>query len=228
MIAKPRKIGSFLVRFDPILSGELRDDPLFKIYKDFSLEEWKEIRPEYFEILEQINILNRKYISGLRQKDTENKIYPDANGTLRISYGKVKSYTGNDAVNYKFQTTLNGFIQKSVRTYLAENSDYILPEKFITLQREHNFGNYANEKNQIPVAFLTDLHTSAGNSGAPVFNAYGELIGLVIDRNAEGVMSDIIFNPQKCRTVVLDIRFILFIIEKYAEMPQIISEMTVF
>ncbi len=228
MIAKPKKLGSFLVRFDPAIAGELREDPIFQIFKEFSIEEWREIRPEYFEILEQINILNRKYITGLRQMNKEKDLYPDANGTMRISYGKVKSYVGSDAVNYKYYTTLKGFIQKSVRTYLSENSDYKIPEKLYELNSKNDFGDYADTNGDMPVAFLTDLHTSAGNSGAPVFNAYGELIGLVIDRNAEGVMSDIIYNPQKCRTIVLDIRFILFIIEKYGEKSSLIQEMTIF
>jgi len=228
MIAHPKKLGSFLVRFDPAIAIELRSDPIFQIYKEFSVEEWKEIRPEYFKILEQIQVLNRKYMEGLKQMNTENLLYPDANATMRLSYGKVKAFSGDDAVSYKYYTTLKGFIQKSISAYMSVNADYELPDTLIRMNREKDFGEYADADGELHVAFLTDLHTSSGNSGAPVFNAYGELIGITIDRNAEGVMSDVIFNPEKCRTIVLDIRFILFIVEKYAGRKNLTGEMTIF
>jgi hypothetical protein len=148
--------------------------------------------------------------------------YPDANSTLRVAYGTVKGYYSKDAVYFKHYTTLKGIIEKDN----PDIYDYAVPDKLKQLYQARDFGPYTQD-GEVPVCFIADNHTTGGNSGSPVLNAYGQLIGINFDRAWEGVASDMAFNPDQSRNISLDIRYALFIIDKFAGAGYLLKEMTI-
>ena len=170
----------------------------------------------------QINKLNRLYMRALMQADTNKVFYPDANFTLRVTYGNVDTYEPKDGVEYEYFTTLKGVIEKDN----PEIYDYDVPAKLKELYEKKDYGPYA-ENGKMHVCFTASNHTTGGNSGSPVINANGELIGVNFDRNWEGTMSDIMYDPDMCRNISLDIRYALFLIDKFAGDTRLIDEMTI-
>ncbi|MCX6244514.1 MAG: S46 family peptidase [Bacteroidetes bacterium] len=164
---------------------------------------------------------NRHFIAGLREMDPKLVRYPDANSTLRMSYGKVLDYYPADAVHYEYYTTLSGVMQKED----PNNEEFIVPAKLKELYRTKDFGPYA-ENGDIVTCFLTNNDITGGNSGSPVINGNGELIGLAFDGNWEAMSGDISFEPDLQRTINVDIRYVLFIIDKYAGATNLIKELT--
>jgi hypothetical protein len=154
--------------------------------------------------------------------DKTRVFYPDANSTLRITYGTVKGYDSKDAVYFKPYTTLKGIIEKDN----PEIYDYDVPAKLKALYLSRDFGPYTQD-GEVPVCFIANNHTTGGNSGSPVINADGQLIGVNFDRAWEGVASDIAFNPEQSRNISLDIRYALFIIDKFAGAGYLLNEMTI-
>lgn len=150
------------------------------------------------------------------------KFFPDANSTLRVTYGKINGYTPKDGVYYKPFTTLSGVIEK----YIPDDYEFNLPIKLITLYNQKNFGPYS-QNGDIIVNYIATNHTTGGNSGSPAFDAHGNLVGLNFDRVWEGTMSDINYDPSICRNIMVDIRYILFIIDKYAGAQRLIDEMKI-
>lgn len=167
--------------------------------------------------------LYRIYVAGIMQMDTIKEFYPDANLTLRVAYGNVKSYEPKDGVVYKPYSTIEGIMQKEN----PDIYDYKVEKKLKQLYSEKDYGRYANEKGEMPVAFIASNHTTGGNSGSPVLDANGDLIGINFDRNWEGTMSDIMYDPSQCRNISLDIRYCLFIIDKFAGAKHLVDEMTI-
>ena len=167
--------------------------------------------------------LYRVYVAGIMQMDTIKEFYPDANLTLRVAYGNVKSYEPKDGVVYKPYSTIEGIMQKEN----PEIYDYKVEKKLKQLYSEKDYGRYANEKGEMPVAFIASNHTTGGNSGSPVLDANGDLIGINFDRNWEGTMSDIMYDPSQCRNISLDIRYCLFVIDKFAGAKHLVEEMTI-
>ncbi len=163
----------------------------------------------------------RKYVRGLREMEQDRRFYPDANFTMRITYGKIDDYNPRDAVNYKYYTTLDGIMEKDN----PDIYDYDVPGKLKELYREKDYGRYSTN-DTMHVCFIASNHTSGGNSGSPVLNADGELIGVNFDRNWEGTMSDYMYDPDQCRNISLDIRYALFIIDKFAGAGHLVEEMT--
>ncbi len=156
-------------------------------------------------------------------KFTGKELYPDANGTIRLSYGKICGYSPKDAVYYKPFTTLSGVIQKETGKEPFKN-----PKKLLKLYKEKNFGKYFDKNlGDIPVNFLTDNDTTGGNSGSPTFNGKGEIIGLLFDGNFESISSDYYFNPSLTRSIVVDSRYILFILDKFSNAQNLIKELTI-
>lgn len=172
---------------------------------------------------EHLDVLYRKYVKALMEKDTVSTFYPDANLTMRVTYGKVQGFTPKDAVDYVYYTTLEGVIEKEN----PDIFDYKVDAKLKTLFEAKEYGIYANEKGELPVAFIASNHTTGGNSGSPVINANGDLIGVNFDRVWEGTMSDIYYDVNRCRNISLDIRYFLFIVDKFADAQNIINELTI-
>ncbi len=214
------KVNDFLNNYSTSSIKKLINDPAFKLFQSIYELEKIIIRPEYFRLNDELNNLNRTYIQGLREMQKEKIFYPDANSTLRIAYGKVDDYFPRDGVHYDYFTTLKGIIEKDN----PEIYDYKVPEKLKELYNNKNYGPYG-EDGVMKVCFTASNHTTGGNSGSPVIDAYGHLIGINFDRNWEGTMSDIMYDPEQCRNISLDIRYALFIIDKFAGAKHLIDEM---
>ena len=172
------------------------------------------------EIQTQINQLQRLYMQAQMDVFTEKAFYPDANSTLRVTYGQVKSAYPKDGVKYDIQTYMEGIMEK----YKPGDYEFDLPQKLIDLYNKKDFGRWAVNGRQ-PVCFIASNHTTGGNSGSPALDAYGNLIGLNFDRAWEGTMSDINYDPAICRNIMVDIRYVMFIVEKYAGAKNLIAEM---
>lgn len=165
----------------------------------------------------------RQYVKALMEKDTDEVFYPDANLTMRVTYGQVKGFEPKDAVHYTHYTTLDGIIQKEDTTVY----DYHVDPRLKQLWANRDYGRYANAKGELPVAFIASNHTTGGNSGSPVINGDGQLIGVNFDRVWEGTMSDIYYDVNRCRNISLDVRYFLFIVDKFANAQNIIRELTI-
>ena len=165
----------------------------------------------------------RMWIAALMEMAPEKTLYPDANSTMRLSYGSVLDYDPRDAVTYKYYTTLQGVIDK----YKAGDYEFDLPKRLIDLNNKKEFGRYASSKGYMPVCFTTNNDITGGNSGSPVMNANGELIGLAFDGNWEAMSGDVAFEPDLQRTIVVDIRYVLWIMDVYAGAKHLVDEMTI-
>ena len=197
---------------DPILGVATG---IYTLYAD-------KIRPELSKIESELKLLNRLWIAGLMEMQPNKTFYPDANSTLRVAYGKVAGYHATDAVYYTHYTTLKGIMEKDNPNIY----DYNVPQKLRDLYKNRDFGPYTQD-GEVPVCFIATNHTTGGNSGSPVLDAEGNLIGLNFDRAWEGVMSDMQYSPEICRNIAVDIRYVLFIIDKYAGAQRLIDEMVI-
>lgn len=200
----------------------IKKDPLFLLASSFYTNYYKNIQPLFNACNDQLDSLYRIYITGLRAMQPDKKYYPDANLTLRLAYGKVAGYKPMDGVDFNYYTTLDGVIQKEDE----EVDDYKVPAKLKELYSKKDYGEYGSDSTMI-VAFIATNHTTGGNSGSPVFNGEGQLIGINFDRVWEGTMSDVNFDPDQCRNISLDIRYALFIIDKFAGATRLINEMKI-
>lgn len=164
---------------------------------------------------------NRLFVAGVRKMNPETKYAPNANSTMRLTYGKVLPYAPYDAVSYSYKSTLKGVMEKMDNS----NPEFVVPQKLVDLYNDKNYGPYANADGTMPVCFLTNNDITGGNSGSPVINAKGELIGAAFDGNWEAMSGDIFFETNIQRTIVVDIRYVLFIVDKYAGAKNLIEEM---
>lgn len=171
-------------------------------------------------IKDELNVMYRIYIKGLMEMQPDKVFYPDANFTLRVAYGNVAGYSPNDGIDYHHLTTLEGIVEKSK----MDVYDYEVPQKLIDLHKAKDYGRWEQD-GTVPVAFLATNHTSGGNSGSPIINAEGHLVGVNFDRVWEGTMSDIMFDPKVCRNISVDIRYVLFIVDKFANAGYLLNEM---
>ena len=174
---------------------------------------------------ENYDAAHKVWVKGMMDMKQEagQPIYPDANSTLRLTYGKVLSYQPADGVKYDYYTTLRGVMEKED----PKNWEFVVPAKLKQLYEAKDFGRYAMKNGEMPVCFIVNTDNTGGNSGSPVFNGKGELIGTGFDRNYEGLTGDIAFRPSSQRAACVDIRYTLFIIEKYAGASHIIKELTI-
>ena len=203
--------------------NKLINDPAVKLYTDFGFLFSTKVKPEYYYYGSLLDSLYRQYLSLLLEYKSGTSFYPDANHTLRIAFGKAEGYHPADAVTYDYYTTTAGILEKCNPNV----DDYNLSAKVKELYQNRDFGRYADKNGNLRVCFSASNHTSGGNSGSPVFNAYGQLIGLNFDRCWEGTMSDILFDPKLCRNITLDIRYLLFIVDKYAGADNLLQEMEI-
>jgi len=191
-----------------------------KLYNDILRTYQTQVQGKLNEIQTRINKLQRTYMQAQMDIFREKKFYPDANGTLRVTYGNVKGYEARDAVSFDFYTYLDGVMEK----YKPGDYEFDVPEKLRLLYQTKEYGPYAIN-GKLPVCFIAANHTTGGNSGSPALDANGHLIGLNFDRVWEGTMSDINYDPSICRNIMVDIRYILFIIDKFAGAKHLIKEM---
>ncbi|HBX45820.1 MAG TPA: serine protease [Porphyromonadaceae bacterium] len=198
----------------------LEADPMLTFVRGVN-EEFVRLRSQLSAYDDAFEIARRTYMEGILRMDGEDAHFPDANLTLRLSYGQVKGYRPRDAVSYGYQSTMDGMMEKED----PENWEFVVPGKLKELYRRGDFGRYARADGKMPVAFIATTHTTGGNSGSPVMNGKGELIGINFDRNWEGVGGDIQFLPDYQRSIIVDIRYVLFIIDRYAGATHLIEEM---
>jgi hypothetical protein len=171
---------------------------------------------------EDLNKGYRLFIAGLREMKPDKKFYPDANSTMRLTYGQVRDYYPADAVHYDYRTTLKGVMEKED----TGNYEFLVPKRLRELYETQDYGPYG-ENGTMYVCFTTTHDITGGNSGSPVLNGKGELIGLAFDGNWEAMSGDIAFEPELQRTINVDIRYVLFVIDKFAGAKNLINEMTI-
>ncbi len=201
---------------------KLRKDPVFVLYNQLKIKNETDIAPVVAKATKGITDNMKIYMAGIMKMKQDQPLYADANLTLRVSYGKVEGYQPVDGVYYKHYTTLKGIMEKDN----PEIYDYDVPDRLKELYEKKDFGRYESD-GTIPVCFVASNHTTGGNSGSPVVNGNGELIGINFDRVWEGTMSDIMFDPEVCRNISLDMRFVLFIVDKYAGAGYLLDEMKI-
>ncbi|EMR03056.1 S46 family peptidase [Cesiribacter andamanensis] len=201
---------------------KLQADPAFAAASSIINKYNKEIYPRMQPIQAQREKGNRLFVQGLRQMQPDRKFYPNANSTMRLTYGTVGSYAPRDGVIYSYYTTMEGVMQKK------DNSDpeFAVPPKLDELYARKDWGPYANSQGELPVAFITNNDITGGNSGSPVLDGKGHLIGVAFDGNWEAMSGDIAFEPQLQRCINVDIRYVLFIIDKFAGAGHLVEEMT--
>ncbi|MBN2519795.1 MAG: S46 family peptidase [Bacteroidales bacterium] len=202
--------------------SKINKDPLFILTEDIIDLYNERIIPDYLNFEEELDNIYRLYVKGLQEMQIDSIFYPDANFTMRVAYGNVKGYSPRDAVEYDYFTTLDGIIAKHDPTI----PDYTVPEKLFNLYKNNDFGGY-NQNDTMRVCFIATNHTSSGNSGSPVLDVNGNLIGINFDRCWEGAMSDYFYDSELCRNIVLDIRYALFIIDKFAGAGYLLEEMNI-
>jgi hypothetical protein len=200
----------------------VENDPFIAIYRSVRTMLDAQISAPYMRLSQQLDSLSRIYIAAQMLTDKQRIFYPDANQTLRIAFGKVEGYSPVDAVEYLPYTTLEGVMEKDNPNI----DDYRIPQELKTAYSKGDFDRYADyDTNKLPVCFIASNHTSGGNSGSPVFNSNGELLGLNFDRNWEGTMSDVLYDPSQCRNIIVDIRYVLFVTDKVYGAKWLVDEM---
>jgi len=206
-------------------SGKLKklsNDPAFKLFRSLKRHFESNVEPYFASIKKQIDANQKIYVAGILEMSEGKPIWADANKTLRVSYGKVEGYQPRDGVWYNHFTTLEGIMQKDN----PEIYDYNVPQALRDLYRNKDYGRYG-QNGTMNVCFAASNHTTGGNSGSPVLDAEGKLIGVNFDRCWEGTMSDLMFDPDRCRNIALDIRYALFIVDKFAGAGYLLDEMVI-
>lgn len=219
-----------LEKFRSLLEGDsktviekINADKGYQVIKSMADAYTKNVSPKYDELNLKNIALQRTYMKAILELSPKSaRIFPDANSTLRVTYGKIKGYKPNDAVYYEPFTTLDGVMEK----YVPGDYEFDVPQKLIDLYNTKDYGIYG-VNGKMPVCFIATNHTTGGNSGSPALDKNGNLIGLNFDRVWEGTMSDVYYSPDICRNIMVDSRYILFIIDKYAGAKNIINELKI-
>ncbi len=212
------RLWPFIDHPDPEI---LENDDAFKILLEFK-KKYDQYQEELKEDYNKLKKANQLYMDGIMKMNPDNLYYPDANSTMRLSFGKVSGYQPSDGLISKSQTKLIGVIEKEN----PMNIEYAVPEKLLQLFQDKDFGKYG-ENGSMPVCFLTDNDVTGGSSGSPVLNGNGELVGITFDKNWEGMSGDIIYEEDYQRIINVDIRYVLFIIDKFADAGYLIEEMEI-
>jgi len=218
----PSKLVSATTNLSEKKLIKLSNDPVFKMFRSLKKHFETNVEPYFTTIQKQIEENMKTYVAGILEMNEGKPLWADANKTLRVAYGKVEGYEPMDGVIYDYFTTLEGIMQKDN----PEIYDYNVPQALRDIYEKKNYGRYG-KNGTMNVCFTASNHTTGGNSGSPVIDAEGKLIGLNFDRCWEGTMSDLMFDPDRCRNIALDIRFALFVIDKIAGAGYLIDEMTI-
>jgi hypothetical protein len=204
------------------VAAKLEQDKGFALFKLFADNFHNTVLPKYDELNLKITALQRTYMKAILELDPKGRNFPDANSTLRVTYGKVKGYKPADAITYSPFSYLDGVMEK----YIPGDYEFDVPQKLIDLYNTRDYGIYG-VKGKMPVCVLATNHTTGGNSGSPALDAKGNLVALNFDRVWEGTMSDIHYDPDICRNIMVDIRYVLFIIDKFGDAKRLIEEMKI-
>jgi hypothetical protein len=212
-------------KFETLMQQEnaeeaLNNDIAMKFFVKYRDAFAKHVFPEYRRLSIEITDNYRIYMRGLMEFQTDRSFYPDANLTLRIAYGRVEGYQPSDGMTYKSHTTIDGIMQKDN----PDIYDYDIPQRLRDVYAAKDYGCWA-VNGTVPVAFVASNHTTGGNSGSPILNARGELLGANFDRTWEGTMSDLEYDPVVCRNISVDIRYVLFVIDKIGGASYLFDEM---
>lgn len=205
------------------LVQNLKNDPLMKLFGSLRETYMSTTDGKFTALQDQIDVLQKKFMAQQMETDKDRKFFPDANSTLRVTYGKVKGSNPRDAVSYGYQTHVAGIMEK----YVPGDYEFDVPKKLIQLYNTKDYGIYKDKTGDVPVNFTATNHTTGGNSGSPALDANGNLIGLNFDRQWEGTMSDINYDPRFSRNIMVDTKYILFVIDKYADAKWLINEMKI-
>jgi hypothetical protein len=201
----------------------INNDPAVAYSISFVRNYEKNNQPKVEAFNNEKKVLSRMYVHDLMEWKQDKTFYPDANSTMRITYGSVKSYDPQDGVHYKYFTTLDGLVAK----YKAGDDEFDAPKELIDLNNKKEYGRYADADGTLHTDFITNNDITGGNSGSPVINADGELLGAAFDGNWEAMSGDIAFDKKYKRTIVCDIRFILFVVDKMGHADNLIKEMDI-
>ncbi len=219
IFANEAKLTAFLDK--PVLKI-LENDPVITTYDSF-IKVSRMLAQERSKFDQDLAKGQRLWVAALKEMIPEKTLYPDANSTMRLTYGTIRDYDPRDAVTYKYYTTLQGVADK----YKPGDYEFDLPQRLLDLHNKREYGRYASSKGYMPVCFLTTNDITGGNSGSPVLNGSGELIGLAFDGNWEAMSGDVAYEPALQRTICVDIRYVLWIIDVYAGAGHLVDEMTI-
>ena len=224
--------GSYLSRGDRLIAllrenpadfiERVRADRGFQYVRQLNRFNERKVIDVYNAYAERINTLQRSYMQALLDFFPEQRLYPNANSTLRVSYGRFEGFTGLEGNSYEYMTYLDGVMEK----YVPDDYEFDVPEKLRELYADKDYGPYATADGRLPVCILGSNHTTGGNSGSPALNGKGQLVGLNFDRTWQSTMSDVYYDPSICRNIMVDIRYVLFLIDKLGGAPHLVEEMT--
>ena len=217
IVTSESRLNAFLAK--PKLKT-LQNDQVYRLFTNINEEGLAKLA-DFRGNRRELSRLNREYTAATMKMHPDKAFYPDANFSMRLTYGKVWDYSPKDAVNYHWQTYLDGVIEK------MDNNDeeFMVPDALFNLYKAGDFGRYADETGDVPVCFLSDNDITGGNSGSPIMNRRGDMIGLAFDGNYEGTPGDYVFDPKMNRTINVDIRYVLFIVDKMANCQHIMGEL---